>query len=106
MSMMKQLNPDKAPFDVNKKKVHDTKRVYFHAELHIVKVVDEYNNTLAMVENVSMTVKRNANGRSKIGTTSVINARGWNNVYYRYIKDEADLQQWISAVNRHANKQK
>ena len=59
MSMKQSLNPTPF-FNANKKqrKVHSTKRVYFHAELHQVKVVDEYNNVLAMAESVKMTVTR------------------------------------------------
>lgn len=107
MSMKQRLNPtqrtpDNAPFSKNKKKVHPTKRVYFHATLNIVKVVDEYNNVLAEAKSVNMTVTRNSNGRSKIGKVAVINAKGWNDVYYRYINSKADLEQWIAAVKRRA----
>ena len=105
-NMKQQLNPqpDKAPFFKNKKKVHPTKRVYFHATLNIVKVVDEYNNVLAEAESVNMTVTRNSNGRSKIGKVAVINAKGWDCVYYRYITDAQDLAMWIGAVRKAAKK--
>ena len=104
MSMKQSLNPTPF-FNANKKqrKVHSTKRVYFHAELHQVKVVDEYNNVLAMAESVKMTVTR-SKSRSRIGKLSVINAKGWDCVYYRYINDEQDLNKWIAAVKRYTSK--
>lgn len=97
MSLKDRLNPKN-----KQRKVHNTPRVYFHATLKEVKVVDEYNNVLAHAKQVSMTINRKK-GRSRIGKHSVINSPGHQGVYYRYINNKQEVSKWVAAVRRYNN---